>query len=636
MENKNAPQVTIRYEVNGRMMSTVVDRFPYLIGRDSYSVQLALPDGTVSRVHARLLWQNGAVLLENMSATNWTAVNGQRISVPTPLHGGDQAVMGSCKLTFELRDQAPQRPQGGAVEPPGRTTFFQPTVGQTNLVVLEQNGVVCYDLNAHTRWSVGRAVPENRPDIPLSSPVASRKHGQFALASGVWVYYDQGSLNGTLYNGQKIPNGADGRPNPVTLKNGDVLEINRAAAGQEDSRGVWMFFSTQAFPGQWAFFPIAGRGEVRIGRDPSRCDLSLPLPYVSALHAQLTLRDGVYCISDCGSKAGTWLNGARLQGEARLKEKDRVSICDCHFIYTGAGLIYNCRRPGPPGPEIGGAAEATHAGKAEGAAGEAGAGNVILKARIHSKRVHDQSGHGEKELIHDVRVDICSGELVALLGESGAGKSTLMNCMNGTEQDGVQGVITLYGENLYQNYERLKYVIGNVPQKNILHETLSVEEELRNAAMLRLPGDTSRREIKQHIDEVLQALNLEPKRRTLIKKLSGGEQKRVNIGIELVADRQVLCLDEPDAGLDPLAKKELFTTLRNLAHQRGKSVLVIIHDVSEIDLFDKIVMMAKVNDVGRLAFAGTPAAGREHFHIKNLIEAYDVIQKAPERYIMVN
>ena len=89
-----------------------------------------------------------------------------------------------------------------------------------------------------------------------------------------------------------------------------------------------------------------------------------------------------------------------------------------------------------------------------------------------------------------------------------------------------------------------------------------------------------------------------------IAKCSGGEKRRVSIGMELVADKQFLCLDEPEANLDPGNKRNLFETLRNLAHSEGKLILSIIHDVSDIDLFDKIIIMNKVDNVGRLAFFG--------------------------------
>lgn len=496
------------------------------------------------------------------------------------------------------------------------TKIFQPADSETTLVVLEQGVIRCYGLDEAVRWSLGRETMDNKPDIPLKSSVASRRHGELILIDGQWFYCDQGSLNGTLYNGKKIKSGINGRVRPIMLKNGDVLRIDRSTANPSDPRGVWMLFSTEKISGEWVYFPLTNRSTVTIGRDESLCGLVQPMPYISAQHARLVIRGGSCYVNDCGSRAGTWVNGSRIEGTVCLHEKDRISICDCHFIFTGMGLIYNAHSPK--------------------AAGGHGPGRVVLKADIQSKKVRRQNGLGMKELIRDVKLEIREGELVAFLGGSGAGKSTLMNCLNGTERDGVKGAVLLYGEDFYQNYDRLKYIVGNVPQKNILHETLSVEEELKNAAILRLPGDTGKKAIKQQVDKTLQALNLEEKRHNLIRKLSGGEQKRVNIGIELVADRRVLCLDEPDAGLDPLAKKELFTLLGDLAHKNEKSILVIIHDVSEIDLFDKIIMMCKVNDVGRLAFAGTPQEGRNFFSVKNLAEAYDMIQREPERYITVN
>lgn len=95
--------VTIRYVTNNQEATVQVEQFPYLIGRDSSSVQLALPDATVSRKHAQLIYRDGAVLIENISETNKTAVNGQYIDRPTPLSSGDQAILGSSKLFFDIQ-----------------------------------------------------------------------------------------------------------------------------------------------------------------------------------------------------------------------------------------------------------------------------------------------------------------------------------------------------------------------------------------------------------------------------------------------------------------------------------------------------------------------------------------------------
>lgn len=117
MEKKRAAdtemQIVIRWIVGGQESTVQVDHFPFLIGRDSASVQLALPDATVSRVHARVIYQDGAVLLENISTTNKTAVNGKVISGLIEVNDGDQVVMGSCHLIFEIERSA--EPEGPLV-----------------------------------------------------------------------------------------------------------------------------------------------------------------------------------------------------------------------------------------------------------------------------------------------------------------------------------------------------------------------------------------------------------------------------------------------------------------------------------------------------------------------------------------
>ena len=258
---------------------------------------------------------------------------------------------------------------------------------------------------------------------------------------------------------------------------------------------------------------------------------------------------------------------------------------------------------------------------------------LVLDADIRSKTVSDHESGGKKELIRDVRVQVLKGDLVALLGGSGAGKTTVMNCINGVDQSGVSGKISFCGQNLYEKFDQLKSRIGNVPQQIELHTMLSVEEELKEAALIRLPASTKRKEIKRRVDEAIHTLKLDAVRKSKIAKLSGGEQKRVNIGVELVADRMLLCLDEPDAGLDPASKRELFLILRDLAKKRDKSMIVIIHDIAEIALFDKVIMMAKVHNVGRLAFCGTPEKAKQHFGVEDLRDAYVKLAQAPEEYI---
>ena len=257
---------------------------------------------------------------------------------------------------------------------------------------------------------------------------------------------------------------------------------------------------------------------------------------------------------------------------------------------------------------------------------------VVLRANIKSRKVKNNRGFGKKELIRDIKLEIQEGTLVALIGGAGAGKSTVMNCMNGYETSGMEGSVEYKGVDLIKNFSRMKYLIGSVQQGDAFHEEITVEQELTNAAGIKLPRDTSKAEIAERVNKTLKQLGIENVRSNQIAKCSGGERRRVNIGIELVADRQLLCLDEPDAGLDPGNKRKLFETLRNLAHNDGKSILTIIHDVSEIDLFDKIIILNKVDNVGRLAFSGTPNEARKYFGAE-IKEVYAIMASDPEKYI---
>ena len=454
----------------------------------------------------------------------------------------------------------------------------------------------------------------------LQSPIASRRHGEFLCHEGRWYYKEGGSVNGTIHNGRFMGPETGGKTRMTFLNSGDTLRIDYKDLSRPDDRGVWMLFTTDLTSVTWQYRSLEGQSLCRIGREADQCQLVFPLPYVSACHAELRSKSGRWQLSDCGSTAGTWVNGVRAVGAVQLKEKDHISICNCHLIFTGQGLLYTAR--------------SFQKAYRENVSNQAQPGrDVVLEANIQSKVVKDQSGSGQKELIRNVKLSVRSGQLVALLGGSGAGKTTVMNALNGMDQMGVRGHVLYRGEDLYRNFERLKYLIGSVPQENVVHDMLTVEQELRDAALLRLPKDMGAKSIQRQVEDTLSALNLTQKRKTQIRKLSGGERKRVNIGVELVADRELLCLDEPDAGLDPLAKKDLFTTLRNLAHDRGKSILVIIHDVSEIDLFDQIIMMVKVDGVGRLAFEGSPGDARKYFGVEDLSEAYVVISKDPKRYV---
>ena len=374
------------------------------------------------------------------------------------------------------------------------------------------------------------------------------------------------------------------------------------------------FFSTA---GDLDSFSLAGKKRVVIGRQDN-CDLVANRGHIAKEHAHIEERTDGFYLTDLGSDMGTYLNDERISGTVRLSASDRISMADVNLLFTGSDVLYNKR--------------ASESRTEDVVSRSVGSRPVILKADIRSKKVKDRSGNGMKELIRDVNLELREGTLVALLGTAGAGKSTVMNCLNGMDLQGVEGSVHYRGVDLMRDFERMKYLIGSVPQKKVFHAAFTPEEEFRQSAILRLPEDTSAKEIQSRVDKTLEMLSMTGVRGSRNSTLSGGEQTRVNLGIELVADRDLLCLDEPDQGLSPNYKHELFEILQGLAHDYGKTVLSIIHDVSEIDMFDQVIMLAKVKGCGRLAFSGSPAEAREFFGV-DIRDVYALLERNPERFI---
>lgn len=487
------------------------------------------------------------------------------------------------------------------------------------LIIIEKRQIRTCSLEERPQWVIGRYDPAtgNSPDILLTSKIASREHGWLMNIEGQWFFVDNPkNLNGTFHNGRKIPRPLAGRKKSIPLENGDILRIDNQDLNHVSKDGVLMMFTTTAVKGHWSAFPLS-RDSVVIGRDRS-CDIVEPFPYISAKHAKISYLNGGYYLTDCDSKAGTFLNGKKVTGSAPLREKDCISLCDRSYFFLGSQLLYaKCDREKEQNLLYMTAPSQRP---------------VVLRADIECKRVKNNSGTGMKELLRDIHLEIREGTLVALLGTAGAGKSTVMNCLNGMDLEGVHGSVLYRNVDLMKNFDQMKYLIGSVPQKKTFHRFFTPEREFTYAARKRLPGDMSGREIKERVDKTLEMLRMTGVRNNRNYKLSGGEQTRVNVGIELVADRDLLCLDEPDQGLSPNYKHELFEIMRNLAHKNGKSVLTIIHDVSEIELFDQVIMLAKVDGVGRLAFSGTPREAKEFFGA-DIRDAYALLEQDPKRFV---
>ncbi|MCQ2493023.1 MAG: ATP-binding cassette domain-containing protein [Lachnospiraceae bacterium] len=263
--------------------------------------------------------------------------------------------------------------------------------------------------------------------------------------------------------------------------------------------------------------------------------------------------------------------------------------------------------------------------------------NYLIQADIQSKKVKNTHGPGDVELLKNIRLNIEEGSLIALLGTAGAGKTTLMDILNASHPEGVTGRVTMDGQDLIANAKRLKDTIGIVTQDTVFYPALTVLEQINQSAEFYL-YDYTRKERKEKVEALINKFGMTPKMKSQISNCSGGEKRRVHIMMTMISDRRVFFMDEPDAGLDPGNKKNMFSILQNMAHDKDdpKTILVIIHDVSELDMFDQVIMLRKFNNVGRLSFAGSPQEAKAYYGIDEYQQMYEKINQDVDgsKYLM--
>jgi lipopolysaccharide export system ATP-binding protein len=185
---------------------------------------------------------------------------------------------------------------------------------------------------------------------------------------------------------------------------------------------------------------------------------------------------------------------------------------------------------------------------------------------------------GKKEIVKDVSLDVKSSEIVGLLGPNGAGKTTTFYMICGIIE-ATSGKVLIDNKDITNLplSQRVKYGIGYLPQESSIFADLSVEDNLKIAAEA---GLLSKSEQKERVEEMLEALNIEPIRRRLGVKLSGGERRRCEIARALINRPKFLLLDEPFAGVDPIAVNDIQKVIKQLA-QMEIGILITDHNVRE-------------------------------------------------------
>ncbi len=198
------------------------------------------------------------------------------------------------------------------------------------------------------------------------------------------------------------------------------------------------------------------------------------------------------------------------------------------------------------------------------------------------------------QAVRGINLKITKGQFIALLGPNGAGKTTLVEMIEGIQKPD-KGEIMIMGKKWRGNEDELHHIIGLSLQETRFIDKLRVSETLLLFAGFFNLG-------KERVNEIIEIVGLEEKRKSYVVNLSGGQRQRLAIGIALINKPAILLLDEPTTGLDPNARREIWEILRNLKEKSETSMILTTHYMEEAEnLCDYIVIM----DSGTILKEGT-------------------------------
>jgi ABC-type multidrug transport system ATPase subunit len=351
---------------------------------------------------------------------------------------------------------------------------------------------------------------------------------------------------------------------------------------QRIQRGNQFRFQNEAFP---TFTLTPERESISIGRAEDN-DLVIPDPRLGACHARISRVDGRWRIQDLQTHAGTYVNRQRVRD---------TFLADGDEIWVGTNRVF-----------LDGLTLKSFEGR----------GGVRMDAHNLTREVGDG-----RVILSDVSLCVYPGEFVVIVGGSGTGKTSLLHALNGFVP-ATSGSVAYDGVDLYENMDLFRTVLGYVPQDDIIHAELTVGRTLEYAARLRLPDDTSTAEVEQRVGEVLQEVGLTERRNVAVKRLSGGQRKRVSLAVELLARPQAFFLDEPTSGLDPSLDARLMAQFSVLA-QNGATLLLTTHNVANLRMADKLCWLGRG---GKLVFYGSPPEALKHFGVREFSEVYALLE----------
>jgi len=228
-----------------------------------------------------------------------------------------------------------------------------------------------------------------------------------------------------------------------------------------------------------------------------------------------------------------------------------------------------------------------------------------------------RKSYDDHEALRGIEFTIEPGEVFALLGPNGAGKTTTVEILEGYRRRD-SGTVEVLGEDPQHASRSWRERVGVVLQSSSLYPNLTVMESLRTfAGYYPTPRD---------VDEVAQIVGLVEKRDARVRTLSGGQKRRLDLGLALIGDPELIFLDEPTTGFDPGARRNAWDTIRNL-RSLGKTILLTTHYLDEAEqLADRVAVLRD----GLIVREGTPAeltGGAVETEIRYLREGKEVIER---------
>jgi ABC transport system ATP-binding/permease protein len=540
-----------------------------VIGR-SAPADLIITHPEVSRQHARLFFQQDIYFLEDLGSSNGTFINGQQLRGSQALTDGAEIQLGGeIRLVFSLltTEAQPVLSSGSSnktmMESDLTAGAVQAAISDNPpnlLVTIAGQETKQYTLTKD-RITLGRAEDN---DIVVASQIMSRHHATLERTSlGYEIVIAPGVINTLTCQGC-----------PVTerqlLSHEDVLRIDSDIPGMMVSL---TYLAPSQATARLSSVQFGEKEQLTLGRDPTN-DVVCDDPRVSRFHAQVTRVGRRYYITDLRSANGTFVNDTRVQGNVWLNPQDTIRIGPYKLVM---GIDQFTRYDATEGLRV----EAYHLNK------------WVRK---------------DLNLLQDISLVFQPREFIVVVGQSGGGKSTLVDAIAGY-RPATQGKVLVNGIDVYRNFDAVRNDIGYVPQRDIIHMELTVYQALNFAAQLRMPKDTSKAERHKRIMEVLNELDLTHRKDVQISGLSGGQQKRVSIGVELLTRPGLFFLDEPTSGLDPGTETAFMHLMRRLADQ-GRTIIMVTHATKNVMLADKVVFLARG---GYVAWFGPPDEALTYF-----------------------